>query len=337
MKKKVLALFLIVLMILPMVSACNNKPVNNAEGTVEDGGENKEIVEEYGVKIDENTVSFIDGRDQEVTLNKKPERVVCLFNSYLDIWYNSGGTVVGRLEESQEKLVEGAKDAEVVGKLGSESLEKILSLQPDLVILNSNMKGHLALIEALEQNNIGIIALDYFYKDDYFKFVRLFTALNEREDLYEKNAIEVRDEIEDIIEKVPQDKEHKVLLMMASTKSITVRGSDSTVGEMLKDLNTINISDVNDKNIDAQAFSLEKIIEEDPDYIFVQTTGSDMDKVFEKLKKDIENNPAWSSLKAVKEEKYIYLPKDLYMYKPNEKYPEAYLGLAKILYPEVFN
>lgn len=57
----------------------------------------------------------------------------------------------------------------------------------------------------------------------------------------------------------------------------------------------------------------------------------------ERLKQDVEDNPAWSSLTAVKEGRYIVLPKDLYLYKPNARYVEAYEGLAKILYPEVFN
>lgn len=48
--------------------------------------------------------------------------------------------------------------------------------------------------------------------------------------------------------------------MFATSKAISARGSDSTLGEMLKDLNAINIADsasdvLNDKN-----FSIEKIM-----------------------------------------------------------------------------
>jgi len=64
--------------------------------------------------------------------------------------------------------------------------------------------------------------------------------------------------------------------------------------------------------------------------------GSDLEKITEKLKSDVQDNPAWASLTAVKEGRYIVLPKNLYLYKPNDKYPEAYEGLAKMLYPEVY-
>lgn len=146
----------------------------------------------------------------------------------------------------------------------------------------------------------------------------------------------MKGDIEDIIEKAPKDKEYRILLMMASAKSITVRGSDSTVGEMLENLHTINISDIESSTLDSKAFSIEKIIAEDPDFIFVQTTGSDKEKILERLKKDVETNPAWGSLTAVKNDRYIFLPKELYMYKPNHRYAEAYEGLAKILYPDIF-
>lgn len=336
-KSKMLVLILAIAMVLSVFTGCTDKEANNESKEVNKEEENKaEVVEEYGISIDENSVTFTDARDKEITIDKKPERVVCLFNSYLDIWYKCGGEVVGRVDSAKEKPVEGSENAEVVGGPGEPSLEKIISLKPDLVILTANFKKQLEIAEMLEQNNIKVIALDNENKEDYFRTVRLFTALTDREDLYEKYEGEVRAAIDDIIEKAPKDKNYKVLILFGSAKGITVRGSDSMVGDMLKDLNTINISDSINDSSDSKTFSMEKIIEEDPDFIFVQTMG-DVDKVNERLKKDVESNPAWSSLKAVKNGRYIFLPKDLYMYKPNDRYGEAYEGLAKILYPEVFN
>jgi len=327
-------------MIMSVFTGCGNKEANDTAKEVKEVEEVKEeetkAKEEYGLVIDQDTVTFTDARDKEVTIKKNPEKVVCLFNSYLDIWYKCGGEVIGRVDSAKEKPVEGSEDAEVVGSPGEPSLEKIISLQPDLVILTANFKKQLELAEMLEQNDISVIALNNETVEDYFKSVRLFTALTERDDLYEKYEGEVRTAVEDVIAKVPKDKEYKVLLLFGSSKGISVRGSDSMVGDILKDLNTINISDLTNDSPDSKTFSMEKIIEEDPDFIFVQTMGK-VEKVEERLKKDVESNSAWSSLKAVKNDRYILLPKDLYMYKPNDRYGEAYEGLAKILYPEVFN
>lgn len=337
-KSKILILMLVIAMSVSFLAGCSAKTANLDE-------ENKENIEEevintneeYGITIDEDTVSFIDGRNQQVTINKNPQRVVVLYNSYLDIWMRNGGSIIGKLEPTVgQDEIPGTEDAPIIGKLGALSIEMILSVEPDLVILNSTQKTQMEVVPALEENNIPIIAIDYIGKEDYFKLGRLFSALNEREDLFEENVLNIEKDINEIIEKAPKDKGYKVLVMMASAKSVTARGSNTYVGMMLDDLNTINIADTSNDTLSDKNFSIEKILEEDPDFIFVQTTGSDMEKVIERLKEDVESNPAWASLSAVKNDRYIILPKDIYMIKANHRYPEAYEGLAKILYPEVF-
>lgn len=346
MRRKI-SIFLVLILTLSLLVACSQRNMDTSQELVEaDRGEGDNSLEvgseedredNYGITIGEDYVQFVDDRGEEVTIEKNPERAIVLFDSYLEVWIKSGGSVVGRLDASPEKLIEEAKDAEVIGKLGAINVEKVLSLEPDLIILNSNQKSQMELVPIFEENGIPVIGLNFFVKEDYFRMVRIFTAINARDDLYEEYAVKIKEGIEEIINKVPKDKDYKVLLMMASAKSITTRGSDSYVGEMLKDLNCTNISDSVATGPDAIAFSMEKVIEEDPDFIFVQTTGSDKDKILERLKKDVEDNPAWNSLKAVKEDRYIFLPKDLYMYKANHRYVEAYEGLAKILYPEIFH
>lgn len=342
--QRFIAFILILILSLSILAGCDKKDNQETaiveetpEEPVEENIEENEAKEEYGVTINKDTVSFIDGRGEEVNLNKNPERVVVIYNSLLDVWMQNGGSIIGRIEESVgQDPIPGIEDAEIVGKLGAISLEKILSLEPDLVILMSSQQSQMEVVPSLEENNIAFAAMEYNGKEDYFKLVRLFSALNERDDLYEENLVKVEKDIDKIIEKVPNDKETKVLLMVASAKSISARGSDTTVGEMLQDLHTINIADHSNDALSSTNFSIEKILEEDPDFIFVQTTGSDMEKVMERMKEDVESNPAWSTLSAVKNDRYIILPKDLYWFKPNNKFAEAYEGLAEIIYPEVF-
>ena len=80
---------------------------------------------------------------------------------------------------------------------------------------------------------------------------------------------------------------------------------------------------------------MDTIIAEDPDYIFVTTMG-DSQKAIDALKAGIESNPAWGSLSAVQNGRYLILPKDLFHYKPNARWAESYEYLARILYPDLF-
>jgi iron complex transport system substrate-binding protein len=220
--------------------------------------------------------------------------------------------------------------------MGSPSLEKILALEPDLVIISGSYTAQREMVPLLTENNIQVINLDNDLLEDYYKTVRLFTAVTGREDLYENHVNDIQKKVDEIVAKAPADKDYKAVIIFATAKNTTVRDSSSMVGEMLKDLNVANISDSAEAGADTKTFSLEKILQEDPDFIFVQTMGSDLEKITERLKSDALDNPAWASLTAVKEDRYIVLPKDLYLYKPNDKYPEAYEGLAKMIYPEVF-
>ena len=77
------------------------------------------------------------------------------------------------------------------------------------------------------------------------------------------------------------------------------------------------------------------MISADPDYIFVTTMG-DEQKALDYLDSLIAENPAWSELTAVKENHYVVLPKDLFHYKPNNRWGESYEYLAEILYPSLF-
>lgn len=333
MKNRFTLLILIMTLVILVFTGCQQ---NKTKDTVDT--DKKDNIDEYGVTINEDSVSVTDGQGQLVTIDKNPERVLVLYNSYLDIWMRNGGNVVGKLEETVgQEPIPNTEDIEIVGKFGGISVEKLISVEPELVIINSSIPSQMELITPLEANGIQVIALEYKGKEDYFKLVRLFSAINERDDLFEENALEVEKGIDELISKVPEDEEIKVLVMVASAREIRARDSSDYVGLMLDDLKLVNIADTSGEMLQDKNFSLEKILEEDPDYIFVQTTGSDMEKIKERLIQDVESNPAWSSLSAVKNERYIVLPKDLYMLKANHRYVEAYEGLAEIIYPEIFD
>ena len=99
---------------------------------------------------------------------------------------------------------------------------------------------------------------------------------------------------------------------------------------MLADLGCINIADDDDSLLDD--LSMEAIIAADPDFIFVTTQGKDASAVLQNIEETLLDNPAWSKLTAVKQERYYILEKELYNLKTNARWGEAYQKLADILY-----
>ncbi len=332
-------LVLILVLVSLIFVACTNKQKNDFTQTDNPDvvQKNKELQnqDEYGIISDDHTVKFLDGRGKEITINKKPKRVVVLFPSLIDIWIRNGGELVGMVEGGTGTALD-IEGVDIVGGFGSVSMEKVISLNPELVILSANSKSHKKLTESLEENNIPVIPVAYEFKDDYFKTAKLFATINDRMDLYKEEAGKIKEEIQEIIDNVPGDNKPKILIMFAASNALTASGSNSTLGEIFKDLGAINIADDSNDLLNDKNFSIEKIIAEDPDFIFVQTMGSDKEAIEERIKTDAESNPAWSTLSAVKNDRYIVLPNDLYTYKANHRYGEAYRGLAEILYPEAF-
>lgn len=292
-------------------------------------------VEQASIEPQNDVVAVADGLGKTVVLKKNPQRVVCLYTSYLDLWDLAGGTVVGRVD-SKENVPESAKAVETVGSYVKPNLEAILALQPDLILLSSGVNGQVDLIPMFEKNNIPYLALDYTNFDDYLNMLKIYTDLTGKEELYQSKGFEVKEKVDAIIARVPKDKKPSVLLLLGSAKNVSARLPDSTVGDMLQDLGAINIAyDASLKAEEMEVFSMEKVIENNPDFIFVQTMG-DVAESTSRIKKDVEDNPAWGYLTAVKEGRYIYLPKDLFLFKANERYAEAYEQLARLLYPETF-
>lgn len=335
--KKILTILLALCLVISVFSGCSKTNDPTSGQSTDQITDSQENANNNGKEDNKNkdSVTFIDGLGEQVTVNKKPQNVICLYNSYLDLWYEAGGTVIGTIE-SREKAPEGAENAEIVGTMTSPNMEKILSMQPDLVILRPGMKGQGDIIPLLKQNKIPYLAIEYDNFEQYIETMRVFTELNERPDLFEEKAVAVKEKVDDIIANVPKDEKPTVLLMFATAKGVTVKLPNSFVGDMIQDLGAENIAyDAKLTDEEMEIFSMEKVVERDPDFILVQTMG-DIDEIKDRLVKDVESNPAWGSLRAVKEGRYLYLPKELYLYKPNALYGEAYEGLAKMLYPETF-
>ena len=109
-----------------------------------------------------------------------------------------------------------------------------------------------------------------------------------------------------------------------------VQSSGTQTGAMLADLGVRNLADENRSLL--KDFSLEAVIELDPDFIFVIPMGNDAEAATRSLMEATAANPAWEALSAVQNDRYITLDPTLFLSKPNERWDEAYTVLFDALY-----
>ena len=282
----------------------------------------------------EASVTFTDDLGREVTVDN-PQRVAALLGSFADVWMLAGGSLCAAAEDAWEDFGLALDDAVNLGGAHSPSLELLLSADPDFVLASSTTASNLEFKDTLEAAGIAVAYFDVKHFDDYLHMLDICTDITGRKDLYEKNGLQIQEQIETIkaqyaADNVPQE-QRKVLLIRAAASVIKAKGSSGTIlGEMLADMGCINIAD-SDKTL-LDNLSVEAVIQQQPYHIFVVTMGSNTEAAKASLEAMMQENPAWSTLDAVQAGRIHYMDKTLFNLKPNAKWAQSYEKLYETLH-----
>lgn len=281
--------------------------------------------------------TFTDDLGQEITI-RNPQRVVTLMGSFAQIWVLAGGadSLVGTSFDTTDTRDMGIPDTAVnVGTYQNPNMEELLALNPDLVILSAETvrtDNHIRLKSSLEAAGIPAACFGVTHFEDYLNMLKICTDITGDSEAYEKNGVQVQKQIEQILAASSLSEEPDFLLLITYSGGIRPQNSDSMTGRMLTQLGAHNIID--DYPSLLKEFSMEEVIEIDPDYIFVIAMGNDDEAIKKNLEESIESNPAWSSLSAVENDRYILLPREQFLYKPNAGWADSYQYLADLLMNE---
>lgn len=278
------------------------------------------------------TLTFTDDLGRTVTAPCQPKKVAALIGSFAHVWTLAGGNLVATANDAWTQFDLGlSEDVVNLGTTTELSLEKLFAVEPDFVIASTNTQLDLDWMETLESAGIPTAYFDVNTFEDYLRMLKVCTDLTGREDLYQKNGLDVQDQIDAAVARA-DGSAPTVVYLRATAVSVKVKGSEGNVlGEMLRDLGCVNIADQDGSLL--EELSLERIVQADPDYIFVVEQGSDADAIRQNLDTLLMENPAWSGLTAVQEGRLYYMDQKLYNLKPNDRWGVAYEQLADILYP----
>lgn len=317
MKKELIKIMGVILMTVTVLSGCGEKETQSME--------TEQPTEEEGV-------TFTDDLGREVTIDH-PQRVATMLGSFTDVWMLAGGEVVAAAGDSWTSLdLDLGEDVVDIGSFLEPDVELLIAAEPDFVIASANTDGNLELEETFRDAGITVAYFSVANFSQYLHMLDICTQITGREDLYEKNGLEVQKKIEEVKTRI-DGSAPSVLFLRAASTNVKAKGSKDTVGgEILADLGCVNIADSDESLL--EDLSMEAIIAADPAYIFVTTHGTDTQAAMAVVEDQLLNNPAWNTLTAVQEGRYYVLDKSLYNLKPNARWGEAYEKLADILYPK---
>lgn len=311
MKTKLISLFLIFFLLL---TGCASQPA--------------------APEADSSAATFVDDLGRTVTV-KNPQRVACLLGSFAQVWQLAGGQVIATADDAWEDFgLELPEDAVNLGGTKHLSLELLLAAQPDFILASTNTRQNVEFRETLEATGIPVAYFDVFDFEDYLRLLKICTDITGCGDRYETYGTAVQQEIQQVIEKsrlrLQTREAPKVLFLRASASAVHVKNSEGVIlGSMLKNLGCINIAD-SDATL-LENLSIERILEADPDFIFVVQQGDDGEGTREYVRQFLQEHPAWAQLTAVKNDNVHFLEKALFGLKPNHRWGQAYAIVEEIL------
>ncbi|MBO1004053.1 ABC transporter substrate-binding protein [Pseudogracilibacillus auburnensis] len=311
--KKAVIVFCSMLVFL-MVGCSSNTDETTNQGKTKEAGE--------------NAISITDFSNRTITFDHIPEKIVSLGNGETDIIYALGEEVVGR--PTGDAVIKESENALEVGSSHSADLEKITSLDPDVVLGNHPMNSND--VQSIESIGSEMILTSANSVDDIKKQITLFSdLLNKREKADE--VIHMIDEKIAQIQSEQTEKKPRVLLVYGAPGTNMAALPNSLSGDILELAGGENIaSDYPSLEMYPQYAQLntERMIESNPQMILLMSHGNP-EEVKEGFINDMSKNAGWNELDAVKNDQFIILPHDLFGTNPGTKIVDALDYLHELL------
>lgn len=279
--------------------------------------------------------SFTDDAGRQVVLEKKPEKVAVLLSSYADIWQLAGGEISATVGESVERGI--APEGVLLVDDGAGKtidIELLLASEPDLVICSADLAGQIEAAEVLAEAGVAVAAFHVESFEDYLRVLKICAGLTENPGAYAAYGQAIQEQIRKTIaqaqEKAERQGKKRILFIRAgsSYSATKAKTADNHFAcQMLEELGAENIADQAQTLL--EGLSLEEILLQNPDYIFISTMGDE--QAAKEYMQSLFDLPEWQQLDAVRQGNYAFLPKELFHFKPNAKWGEAYTYLAERL------
>ncbi|SLK11830.1 ABC transporter substrate-binding protein [Bacillus toyonensis] len=301
--KKSITLFTAILSVFFLLIGCNAKGNDKASATKTE--KRKEKIE----------ITDLSGR--KVTFDKTPESFATLSMGDMDIIHALGGKIIGR-PDTKLTLPEELKKAQVIGNAHQPNFEQIASLKPDVLVANNGFQKN---VPTVEGQGTKVVISTANSVQDIQKNIEIYGAVMKKED----KAKELNQKMNDKMKKYEKKSDVKALLVYGAPGTYLAALPTSLSGDILEKTGGKNIAagfpEMKEYPQYAQ-LSVERIIEANPDVIYLITHG-DPNSVKKAFEGEMMKNEAWKNLDAVKQNRVVILPPDLFGSNPGTKVTEA--------------
>lgn len=305
-KTRVLVMGISTILMIGMLTGCS------AKSTGVSGANDSEIVAsedsvEKEFRLEYTEIMKQQGFTEDIVLESKPERVVCVSTSTTPLLFEVGASLVG-IPTSTVFETPSDYTGEKLQSLMSDdfNIETVVALNPDLVIIPSSSKEQYG--DALESSNIPVYYTNSGHSATYESVVQEAEVIINAFGKDSENAKKVLQSFDDLDKKMEESKkalEGKTVMIIATTEYI--QSKSGTAGSMADMIGLTNVYE--NEQAGMVPLDQETTLGYNPDVILA--IGSSMSEednkaVFEAA--FAKNSEYWGSFEAIKNNKVIYLP-----------------------------
>jgi len=277
-------------------------------------------------------VTVVDDFGRNVTISEVPERIVSLAPSNTEILFalGLGSRVVGVTKfcdyppEVLERVEKG--DIAVIGGFADPSIERIVALNPDLVLAASTLQE--GVVKDLEEKGITIIALNPRKVDQILADIRLVGEVSGKLEEAQNLTGRMRGVIDAVVSEVENVTYRPRVYYEVWYEPLYTIGPETWQSELIEMAGGVNV--FADAKETYPIVSAEAVIERDPEIIIVPVGYMGGVK-----KEDFEKRPGWSAISAVKNGR-IYEIEENTVVRSGPRIVQGLQQLAKFIHPEVF-
>ena len=269
----------------------------------------------------EYPLGFTDSMGQVVVIEEEPERIISIAPNLTETIYGigAGDKLVGRTDYCT--WPEEVAEVESVGSIYPPDIEKIISLDPDVIFVSTHFGEEDA--DKLTQAGVSVVTLvDEATVDGVYGMIAALGEVLNRTEEAAACVEEMQSTIAEVTEAVEGLEAPSVYYVAGYGEygDFTV-GGDTFIGNMIELAGGDNIA----KDISGWSYSLEELIEADPDIIIVS----------EIMGEGFASAPIYCDLTAVKEGR-VYTPDVNPIERQSHRNGEGIRILAEIFHPEAF-
>jgi len=207
--------------------------------------------------------TFTDGIGRKIELTKRPERIVSLAPNITEILFSlqSGNKVVGVTDfcDYPEEAINKAK----VGWLISPNIEKIISLQPDIVFATTEGNKP-EIVDELERMNIKTYVLNPHNINGILSDITAIGAVTGQSSAARELVNSLTRRV-DSIKKRALERSPKRVIYLVSTDPVISAGPGSFIHDLILTAGGVNV--LSDSPIRYPRVDMEEIILKDPEVI----------------------------------------------------------------------